>query len=126
MTKLDLFSGEETTKILIELGVPANLQGFKYLRHCVVSVVKEPNKLRRVTKKLYPEVGSLYDVRGSVVERSMRHATDIGFFKTGFKALNKMFGLEENSFNYKPTNSELIAIISEALRFRAEKEGIFC
>lgn len=124
MKELELFSNEETTKILVELGVPANLQGFRYLRHCVVNVVKEPNDLRRVTKKLYPEVGRKYSVAGSVVERSMRHATDIGFYKTGFKALNKMFGLEENSFNYKPTNSELIAIISEALRFRAEKEGL--
>lgn len=124
MTDLDLFSEEEATKILVELGVPANLQGFKYLRHCVVNVVKEPSSLRRVTKKLYPEVGSLYSVAGSVVERSMRHATDIGFYKTGFKALNKIFGLEIQSFNYKPTNCELIAIISEALRFRAEKEGL--
>ena len=124
MTKLDLFSKEETTKILVELGVPANLRGFKFLQHCVVNVVKEPNDLRKVTKKLYPEVGSMYSVAGSVVERSMRHATDIGFNKTGFRALNKIFGLEQQELDYKPTNCELIAIISEALRFKAEREGL--
>ena len=124
MTKLDLFSKEETTKILVELGVPANLQGFKYLQNCVAKVVREPQSLRRVTKTLYPEVGDMYSVAGSVVERSIRHATDIGYFKTGFKGLHKMFGIESEEMGYKPTNCELIAIISEALRFKAQHAGL--
>ena len=124
MTKLDLFSKEETTKILVELGVPANLQGFKYLQDCVMEVIKKPSKIKKVTKSLYPEIGELYSVNGSVVERSMRHATDIGYVKTGFRTLHKMFGLNESVLNYKPTNCELIAIISEALRFRAQKAGL--
>ena len=124
MTKLDLFSKEETTKILVELGVPANLQGFRYLQHCVMRVVREPQRIKRVTKNLYPEVGSMYQVNGSVVERSMRHATDIAYNKTGFRTLHKIFGLDTGELDYKPTNCELIAIISEALRFRAERQGL--
>lgn len=123
MNKLDLFIKEEVTKILVELGIPANLQGFKYLQHCVLNVVRDPVLLRKVTKNLYPKIGELYDVNGKVVERSMRHATDIGYVKTKFKALNKMYGLEE-AYDYKPTNCEIIAIISEALRFKAEREGL--
>ena len=124
MTSLELFSKEEATKILVELGVPANLQGFKYLQDCVVNVVKEPSMIKKVTKNLYPGIGDNYCVNGAVVERSMRHATDIGYSKTGFKSLHKMFGLACEELNYKPTNCELIAIISEALRFKAHRAGL--
>jgi len=124
MTDLELFSTEETTKILVELGVPANLQGFKYLQHCIVNVIQDPNKIKKVTKKLYPIIGEKYKVNGSVVERSIRHATDIAYFKTGFKSLPKLFGLEENYVDSKPTNCELIAMIAEALRFKCFKAGL--
>jgi hypothetical protein len=124
MTSLDMFSKEEATKILLQLGVPANLQGFRYLQNCVVNVVKNPKKIRKVTKNLYPEIGEEYNVNASVVERSMRHATEIGYMKTGFKSLHKMFGLEGQTLSYKPTNCELIAIISEVTRFKAHKAGL--
>ena len=124
MTKLELFSKEETTKILVELGVPVNLQGFKYLQNCVASVIKEPSNIKKVTKNLYPQIASEYCVNASVVERSMRHATEIGYLKTGFKSLPKLFGVDSDAFNYKPSNRELIAMISEALRFRAFREGL--
>lgn len=124
MTKLELFTKEEATKIFIKLGIPANLQGFKYLQHCVVKVVESPNYIKKVTRILYPEVGRLYAVSGAVVERSMRHATDQAYLKTGFKSLHSIFGLENQDCTIKPTNCELIAIISEALRFKAEKAGL--
>ena len=124
MTDLELYSTEETTKILVELGISANLQGFKYLQHCIVDVIKDPNSIKKVTKKLYPVIGERYHVNGSVVERSIRHATDIAYFKTGFKALPKLFGLEEHYVDSKPTNCELIAMIAEALRFKCFKMGL--
>lgn len=124
MTNLELFSKEETTKILVELGMSANLQGFKYMQDSVAMVIKEPSLIKKVTKVLYPEIGKEYDVSGAVVERSMRHATDMAYFKTGFKTLHRMFGLENEIMGYKPTNCELIAIISEALRFRAQRKGL--
>jgi len=124
MTNLELFSKEETTKILVGLGMPINLKGFKYMQDCVVHVIKEPNDIKLVTKKLYPQIGLEHSVNASVVERSMRHATDIAYIKTGFKNLSKLYDVEEDTFNYKPSNSELIAIISEALRFKALKAGL--
>lgn len=124
MTKLELFCREEATKSLVELGVPANLQGFRFLQEGIVRVVINPEYIKKVTKKLYPEIGKLFGVNGSVVERSIRHATDIGFFKTSFTSLNKIFGLECAPLDFKPTNCELIAIISEALRFKAQKQGL--
>lgn len=124
MTNLELFSKEESTKILIELGVPVNLLGFKYLQECVLKVIEEPGKIKKVTKRLYPEIGLLFDVNGAVVERSMRHATDIAYFKTRFKSLHKLFGLDSDQLNYKPTNCELIAMIAEALRFKAHRAGL--
>ena len=124
MTKLELFTKEEATKIFLSLGIPANLQGFKFLQNCVVKVVEKPNYIKKVTKNLYPEVGNIYSVSGAVVERSMRHATDQAYFKTGFKSLGTIFGIDMKEHNFKPTNCELIAIVSEALRFKAEKQGL--
>ena len=124
MTRLELFAKEEATKIFLNLGIPANLQGFKFLQNCVVKVVEKPNYIKKVTKILYPEVGNMFDVSGAVVERSMRHATDQAYFKTKFKSLGTIFNLDIQEYNCKPTNCELIAIVSEALRFKAEKEGL--
>ncbi len=124
MTELDMFSKEEGTKIFIELGIPANLQGFRFLQDCIIKVVAEPEYIKKVTKTLYPEIGKKHMVNPMVVERSMRHATDVGYYKTGFKALNKLFGLECKILAFKPTNCELIAIISEALRFKAHRLGL--
>ncbi len=124
MNNLDLFTKEEATKILVELGMSANLQGFRYFQDCVKEVVKQPKRIKRVTKDLYPEIGKEYDVSGSVVERSMRHATDMAYNKTQFRTLHKMFGLDDEIMGYKPSNCELIAIISEALRFKAQKQGL--
>ena len=124
MTKLELFTKEEATKIFLSLGIPANLQGFKFLQNCVAKVVEKPTYIKKVTKNLYPEVGKIYKVSGAVVERSMRHATDQAYFKTKFKSLGTIFGIDLQEYSCKPTNCELIAIIAEALRFKAEKQGI--
>ncbi len=107
---------KEITKILIELGIPLNLQGFHFFRECIVKVVYDPTLMRNVTKVLYPEVGTMFEVTGSVVERSMRHASDIGFTKTKFKPIKRIFNIEEFECNYKLTNSELIAMLAEHIR----------
>ena len=122
MTNLDLMCMEEITKVLIDNGMPANLQGFKYFQRAIALVVFEPSKIKKVTRILYPEVGREFNVTGAVVERSMRHAMEKAYFKTGFKTLNKVFGLESSKEGYKPTNVELIAIVAEALRLRVKKE----
>ena len=124
MTDYDVFTREEVTKLLLELGMPANLQGFRCLQLCVLKVIEDPSLLRKVTKNLYPLVGKEFAIDGSVVERSMRHSTDIGFYKTQFKPLCKLYDMDENHWTYKPTSSELIALLAEYGRFQAEKNGL--
>ena len=123
MTDFEIFSREEVTKILLELGIPANLQGFRCLQKCVLKVINNPMMLRKVTRDLYPKVGKDFAIDGSVVERSMRHSTEIGYNKTGFKSLCNLFKTDV-VWDYKPTSSELIALIAEYVRFKAEKNGI--
>jgi hypothetical protein len=114
---------EEITKSLIDLGLQANLRGFKYLQKAIKIVTIDPKKINKVTKFLYNEVGKEYNVNGSVVERSMRHAMDKAYLKTGFKNLYKLFNLEVLSNDFRPTNCELIATIAEAVRGKANKLG---
>ncbi len=123
MTEFEIFSKEEVTKILLELGIPANLQGFRCLKACILKVINRPSLLRKVTRDLYPKVGEEFSIDGMVVERSMRHSTEIGYNKTGFKALSNLFNADVK-WNYKPTSSELIALIAEYIRFEADKIGI--
>ena len=124
MTNLELFCTEETTKVLVELGIPANLQGFRCLQSAIVKVVLNPDLIKKITKFLYPQVGNEQGVSGPIAERSIRHSTDIGYSKTGFKSLNKIFGLDCKPLVSKPTNCELIAIISEAIRFKARRQNL--
>lgn len=108
---------DRITKILVQIGIPANLQGFGYFRECIYFVIKEPTILKSVTKILYPQVGELFNVNGSAVERCMRHASDVAYDKTKFKRINELFGIINNEETcYKPTNSEIIALIAEFLR----------
>ncbi len=123
MDNLELFKTEQTTKILLELGVPANLQGFRCLKACILKVIDDPSVLRKVTKDLYPQIGKQFAIASSVVERSMRHSTEIAFNKTGFKFLSNLFGTN-TKWNYKPTNSELIALIAEYIGLQIEKKKI--
>lgn len=106
----------EITRILIEVGIPINLQGFNYFKESIYIAYNQPEVLKRITKGLYPQVGEIFDVKPTAIERCMRHAAELGYFKTGFKIINNYFGIAENVCNYKPTNSELIALIVEYLR----------
>lgn len=125
MTNAEKYINEETTKVLIELGLPINLQGFKYCKKCVELVCKDPTMMETVTKRLYPAVAYCFEVKPSVIERCMRHATDLAFFKTKFKPINALFGIsEKNIWQYKPSNSELVALISEYIRGQLDKKGL--
>lgn len=107
---------KEITKILIELGIPINLQGFSYFREGVLLAINQPNVLAKVTKDFYPRIGDYFEVKATAVERCMRHAADLGYLKTGFKLINNYFNIESDIYDYKPTNSELVALIAEYLK----------
>ncbi len=107
----------EITKMLLEIGIALNCQGFRFLRESVMLVIDNPMIIKSTTKHLYPAVGKLFDTKGQIIERSIRHSCDNAFDKTYFSTLISIFGLSnEASFNYKPSNSELIALIAEAIK----------
>ena len=125
MEECDKIVKEKISRILVELGIPVNLQGFGYFKESILLVIKKPEAIHKVTKNLYPKVGEIFDVKGSVVERCMRHASEVAYYKTGFKCINCFLGKDENqSLGYKPTNSEIIGLLAEFLRM--DYENLAC
>lgn len=113
-----MYYKEAATKAYITLGIPVNLQGFRCLVDCTIKVLGDTTLIKNVTKKLYPMVAESLEVENGVVERSMRHAITIGYEKTKFKELDKLLGVECQTLGYKPSCSELIALIVEYIRFK--------
>lgn len=106
----------EVTKIIHEIGVPAHVKGYQYLRDAIMLVVDEINYLGAVTKELYPTIAQKYDTTASRVERAIRHAIELAWDRGNLDKLNKFFGYTINGEKGKPTNSEFIAIIADRLR----------
>lgn len=124
MSEQEIYLKETATKTYILLGIPVNLQGFRCLVDCTFMVLKDTSLLKNVTKKLYPLVARSMNVEDNVVERSMRHAISMGYAKTRFKMLGKLLGMDGEYISYRPTCSELIALIVEYIRFKAFREGV--
>lgn len=106
----------EVTKIIHEIGVPAHVKGYQYLRDAIMLVVEEVNYLGAVTKELYPTIAQKYDTTPSRVERAIRHAIELAWDRGDVDKINKFFGYTINGEKGKPTNSEFIAIIADKLR----------
>ncbi len=106
---------ENTTTCLLEIGIPANLQGFKYLREAIMYIVRDPSYKRRVTKRLYPMIAEKFEVSLSIVERAIRHAIDVAVARGGIASLNRIFDYPVCDSDYKPTISELISLLAEKM-----------
>lgn len=106
----------EVTRIIHEIGVPAHVKGYQYLRAAIMLVTEEMNYLGAVTKELYPAIAKRYDTTPSRVERAIRHAIELAWERGDFERINKFFGYAANGEKGKPTNSEFIAIIADKLR----------
>ena len=104
------------TDILYQLGIPAHIKGYLYLRDAIELVVNEVEYLGAVTKKLYPKVAENFDTTPSRVERAIRHAIEVAWDRGNEKALNRYFGSTVSKKNGKPTNSQFIAKIADKLR----------
>lgn len=107
------------TKVLHELGMPANLLGYSYLCFAVDAILADSTILRGVTKVLYPEIAREYNTSVSGVERAIRHAIEVAFDRGDRKAFRKRFGNTVNPDTGKPTNSEFISKIAESIRSEA-------
>lgn len=106
----------EVTRVIHEIGVPAHVKGYQYLRDAIMLVVEEVNYLGAVTKELYPTIAQKYDTTPSRVERAIRHAIELAWDRGDIEKINRVFGYTISGEKGKPTNSEFIAIIADKLR----------
>ncbi len=106
----------EVTRLIHEMGIPANIRGYMYLREAIVMVVHEIGLLNGVTKELYPRVAQRFGTTPPRVERAIRHAIEIAWTRGNIEFLNAVFGHTVSSEKGKPTNSAFIARIADKLR----------
>lgn len=104
------------TDIIHQIGVPAHIKGYQYLRYAIVTAVLEPEIINAVTKQLYPRVAEKYLTTSSRVERAIRHAIEVAWDRGDIDVLNSYFGYTIHTNRGKPTNSEFVAMISDKLR----------
>lgn len=106
------------TEIIHQIGVPAHIKGYHYLREAIILSVKNSDIVNSVTKLLYPTVAKNYTTTASRVERAIRHAIEVAWDRGDIDVLNSYFGYTIQNDRGKPTNSEFIAMISDKLRLK--------
>lgn len=106
------------TEILHQIGVPAHIKGYHYLRDSIIMSVEDPEIINAVTKQLYPSVAKKFSTTSSRVERAIRHAIEVAWDRGDVEILNSYFGYTIHNERGKPTNSEFIAMISDKLRLQ--------
>jgi len=113
----------EVTNIIHEVGIPAHIKGYFYLRDAIIMVVNNVDYLGAITKELYPAVAAKYDTTPSRVERAIRHAIEVAWNRGNIDAITKLFGYTVSYDRGKPTNSEFIAMIADKLRMEMRMAG---
>lgn len=108
----------KVTEILHDIGVPAHIKGYNYLRDSIIMSIEHPDIINAVTKQLYPGVAKKYDTTSSRVERAIRHAIEVAWDRGDVDVLNSYFGYTIHNGRGKPTNSEFIAMIADKLRLQ--------
>ncbi|NTV90132.1 MAG: sporulation transcription factor Spo0A, partial [Clostridiales bacterium] len=106
----------EVTGIMHEIGVPAHIKGYQYLRDSIIMVVKDIEVINSITKQLYPSIAREYNTTPSRVERAIRHAIEVAWSRGQVEAIDALFGYTVNLGKGKPTNSEFIAMVADKLR----------
>lgn len=108
----------EITNIIHEIGVPAHIKGYMYLREAITMVVNDIELLSAITKELYPSIAKKYNTTASRVERAIRHAIEVAWGRGQIEAINKLFAYTIHNDKGKPTNSEFIAMVADKLRLK--------
>ena len=106
------------TDIIHEIGVPAHIKGYQYLREAIILTIHDMDMINAVTKVLYPEVAKRFGTTPSRVERAIRHAIEVAWDRGDVETLQKFFGYTVSGIKGKPTNSEFIAMIADHLSLR--------
>ena len=104
------------TEILHQIGVPAHIKGYQFLRDAILLTMDEPDYINAVTKRLYPEIAKKNGTTASRVERAIRHAIEVAWDRGDVDTLNSYFGYTIHNLRGKPTNSEFIAMIADKMR----------
>lgn len=114
----------DITKMLHELGIPAHIKGYQYLRDAITMVVKDREMMEAVTKILYPEIAKKNYTSSSRVERAIRHAIEVAWGRGSLEVIDELFGYTISTGKGKPTNSEFIALIADKICLDYKKIGV--
>lgn len=106
----------DVTEIIRDIGIPAHIKGYQYIREGIIMSVKDANMLNYITKLLYPTIAKKYRTTSSSVERAIRHAIEVAWNRGKIDVIEEMFGYTVSAGKGKPTNSEFIALIADKLR----------
>lgn len=108
------------TEVIHEIGIPAHIKGYQYLRYAIIMVVNDLDIINSITKELYPAVAKKFNTTPSRVERAIRHAIEVAWDRGDTEVLNSFFGFTIANSKGKPTNSEFIAMIADKLRLQTK------
>ncbi len=109
---------KDVTDMIHEIGVPAHIKGYQYLREAIMMSVQDVEMLGSITKVLYPSIAKKYQTTPSRVERAIRHAIEVAWSRGRMETLDALFGYTINTGKGKPTNSEFIALIADKIRLQ--------
>ncbi|MDD6023806.1 MAG: sporulation transcription factor Spo0A [Oscillospiraceae bacterium] len=112
------------TNVIHEIGVPAHIKGYQYLRQAIIIAVEDMDVINAITKVLYPQVAKAFGTTPSRVERAIRHAIEVAWDRGDLETLQKYFGFTVSSTKGKPTNSEFIALIADKLQLQLKNNGL--
>ena len=108
------------TQSIHEIGVPAHIKGYEYLRYAIQLVVEDKRLINNVTKELYPMVAKQFDTTSSRVDRAIRHAVEVAWDRGDMETLERWFGYTISHLKGKPTNSEFIALVADKLTLEVQ------
>ena len=113
---------KDVTDMIHEIGVPAHIKGYQYLREAIMMAVDDPGMISSITKILYPTIAKRFQTTSSRVERAIRHAIEVAWSRGRMETLDALFGSTIDTGKGKPTNSEFIALIADRIRlsYRAQ------
>lgn len=109
---------KDVTDMIHEIGVPAHIKGYQYLREAIMMSVADVEMLNSITKILYPTIAKKFQTTSSRVERAIRHAIEVAWNRGRMETLDALFGYTINTGKGKPTNSEFIALIADKIRLQ--------
>lgn len=114
-----------TTNMIHDVGVPAHIKGYQYIREAILLAVENEEIINAITKTLYPTLARKFNTTPSRVERAIRHAIEVAWNRGQIEMHDKIFGYTVNSNKGKPTNSEFIAMIADRLRLEAKSKAMY-